>query len=123
MVDTVEIPQLDESQMRKLGANPAGRIGFDDRGNAIYEWRPSLSVDTQDADRLRADALDHPGLAIIDDASPAHARIQRNTNGLRLGYNPYESGQLDRKQARKPRDMRELSRWIELRRKMSPGGK
>lgn len=117
MVDTVEIPLLDERQIARL-ASPAGRIGFDDRGNAVYEWRPSLSVDNQEAEQLRADALAHPGLAIVDDAPPANAPIQRNATGLRVGYNPYDSGQLDKK-TRKPRDLRELSKWIELRKKMT----
>lgn len=122
MVDTVEIPLLDERQMAKLDASAAGRIGFDDRGNAVYEWRPSLSIDSQDADRLRADALDHPGLAIVDNAPPVNASIQRNATGLRVGYNPYQSGQLDDKKARKPRDLRELSKWIELKKKMAARG-
>ncbi|MEQ1582326.1 MAG: hypothetical protein ABL964_17190 [Steroidobacteraceae bacterium] len=41
--------------------------------------------------------------------------------GLRTGYNPYDSGQLAGKVARKPRDMRELSKWIELTKKLGAG--
>lgn len=109
---------LDEAGLRKLQSR-AGRIGFDERGNAIYQWqKSSLAADGEDADQLRAEALDHPGLAIVDEAPPPHAPIQRNAAGARIGYNPYESGQLDRKTARKPRDMRELSKWIELKRKL-----
>ncbi len=120
MVDTVEIPLLDEAGLSKLGVR-AGSIGFDDRGNAVYRWqKSSLGADGEDADQLRAEALDHPGLAIVDDAPPPNALIQRNAAATRIGYNPYESGQLDKKSARKPRDMRELSKWIELKRKLPP---
>jgi hypothetical protein len=122
VVDTVEIPLLDEARVAQVQAR-AGRIGFDERGNAIYQWqKSSLAADGEDADQLRAEALDHPGLAIVDDAPPAHAPIQRNAAGARIGYNPYESGPLDRKLARKPSDMRKLSKWIELKRKLADGG-
>lgn len=119
MVDTVEIPMLNEAGFARLQSR-AGRIGFDDRGNAIYQWqKSSLAADGEDADQLRAEALDHPGLAIVDEAPPPNAPIQRNAAGARIGYNPYESGQLDKQSVRKPRDMRELSKWIELKRKLA----
>jgi hypothetical protein len=96
-----------------------GEIAFDDRGNAIYQWSDAkLTSDTEQAERLRQKALAHPGLSIMDDDPRPEATIQANPKGLRLGYNPYESGMLDKK-ARKPkRDLRELSRWIETKRKL-----
>lgn len=120
MVDTVEIPALDSGRMRALRLTPSGRIGFDDRGNAVYEWQPQLRDDGADADERRAAALDHPGLAIIDDGtSLSETAIRRNTTGLRVGYNPYESGRLEGRKPKKPADMRKLSRWIELKRKLA----
>lgn len=122
MVDTIEIPALSEQQAdsNDKAARSAGKIAFDDRGNAVYEWQfaPFLE-DNLDGEQLRAQALDHPGLAIVDDEPPSSAPIRRNVVGARVGYNPYDSGQLDRKARRKPHDMRELSKWIQLRKRLA----
>ncbi|MFT3752600.1 MAG: hypothetical protein QM800_06880 [Paludibacter sp.] len=95
----------------------AGQVRFDERGNAIYEWRDAkLELDGQQAKRRRERALLNPTLSLVDDSPPANAPAMRNDQGLRVGYNPYESGQLARKAASKKRDMRELSKWIEMKR-------
>lgn len=120
MVDTVEIP-ADEQRAGGKDARSPGTIAFDDRGNAVYEWQfAPFTEDGLDGEQLRAQALDNPGLAIMEDPPP-QAPIRRNVTGTRVGYNPYDSGQLDRKSQRKPRDMRELSKWIELRKKLAAG--
>jgi hypothetical protein len=96
-----------------------GEIAFDERGNAVYQWkRESLELDNTLGERLRLKALEHPGLAIVDDDPPPGTMIKRNPKGLRIGYNPYESGMLERKERRRKTDLRELSRWIEMKRKM-----
>lgn len=120
MGDTVEIPILDETQRGNLQRRPAGRIGFDDRGNAIYEWQQAhLRLDGTDGDERRAAALDNPGLALVDDEPQPDAPIRRNLSGLRVGYNPYDSGELAHKAPRKPRDMHKLSQWIKLKKKLA----
>jgi hypothetical protein len=96
-----------------------GEIAFDDRGNAVYQWKDDQFVDdTEVGERLRKKALEHPGLSIVDDEPRSEAMIQSNPKGVRLGYNPYQSGLLDKKTHRSKRDLRELSRWIETKRRM-----
>ncbi|HEY8540081.1 MAG TPA: hypothetical protein VIL28_14525 [Steroidobacteraceae bacterium] len=121
-----------KDQLRKLGlrvrprttGKPAkgktpGRIEYDARGNPIYQWSdPSLAEDSERAERARNRALMHHGLAIVEDDPPANAPIRPNPKGLRLGYNPYESGVLGNKPRRKKKDLRELSKWIETQRKL-----
>jgi hypothetical protein len=116
-----------EDELKKLGlrirprtVTPArpdkpGQIAFDDRGNAVYEWREDLHQDGEDGEKARRRALAHPGLSIVDD-EPANAPIRNNHKGVRLGYNPYESGLL-KKEYKKKTDLRELSKWLELKRK------
>ncbi len=123
-----------EDELKKLGlrvrprttSRPAeaqpgkpGHIAFDDRGNAIYEWDADyLSEDSEAAERARRRALSHPGLSLVDDEPEANAPIRNNTKGARLGYNPYESGLLSRKEDKRTRDLRELSKWIELKKQL-----
>jgi hypothetical protein len=100
-------------------ARKPGHIAFDDRGNAVYEWNEELAAD--DAETARRRALAHPGLALVHEDPPPNAPIRNNVHGLRLGYNPYESGLLPKKPLRKKRDLRELSKWIETRRRLQRG--
>ncbi|HKU14418.1 MAG TPA: hypothetical protein VJQ52_08475 [Steroidobacteraceae bacterium] len=102
---------------RQQAPGAPGQIAFDARGNAVYEWRDGrLTEDGAAGERARENALANPGLAIVDDDAPANAPIRSNPKGLRVGYNPYESGLLARKAVRKKPDLRELSRWMEAKR-------
>ena len=99
-----------------------GQIGFDDRGNAVYEWDGTLTEEGDAGDRARNGALANPGLAIVEDEGPANAPIRSNPKGLRNGYNPYESGLLARKGKPKRRDLRELSKWMEAKKNAKADG-
>lgn len=91
-----------------------GQIAFDDRGNAVYEWKEDyLTEDGAAGERARDKALAHPGLTIVEDEGPRNSPIRNNTKGLRNGYDPYESGLLAKKGPRKKVDLRELSKWME----------
>jgi hypothetical protein len=110
-----------EPRVQKPGQ--PGQIGFDERGNAIYEWQDaSLTADGEAGERARDQALAHPGLAIVEDDAPANAPIRSNPKGLRVGYNPYESGLLAQKGLRKRRDLRQLSKWLEARKNAKTDG-
>jgi hypothetical protein len=96
-----------------------GRIAFDDRGNAVYEWNDDrFSEEGEAGERARRKALDNPTLAFAEEEPPTNAPIQNNAKGARLGYNPYESGLLQRKATGPKRDLRELSKWIEMKKRV-----
>lgn len=108
---------------RVVESKQPGRIAFDDRGNAIYEWTDDrLSEDGEAGERARQKALDHPGLSMAEEDHGNNAPIQNNAKGLRLGYNPYESGLLPRKSTGGKRDLRELSKWIEMKKRAGKNG-
>jgi hypothetical protein len=98
----------------------SGKVGFDERGNAVFNWGDDarLKEDSDTGERLRGKALSHAGLAIVDDDAPANAPIRPNPTGLRVGYNPYESGMLAKKDRKKKVDLEQLSKVLELKRKM-----
>ena len=88
-----------------------GKIEFDELGNAI--WVPSTAAVSGDV-MLRL--LDDPTLAITDDfAQKTNRLVQQNPAGMKKGYDPYDSGLLNKKQFKKKKDLRKLSEWIESR--------
>lgn len=84
-----------------------GRIEFDELGNAI--WVP-VSGDSDDVMRR---LLNDPNLAFSHDyGQGSEKRIQPNPRGVKQGYNPYESGLLQKKEWKKKKDLHRLSEWI-----------
>ena len=96
----------------------AGRLEVDDRGNVTWQWTDGglLADDTLGAAQ-RMQALVDPRLDVLDDADP-HSPLTVNTKGLKSGYNPYNSGALGKQSWKKKKNLRELSKWIELRKKV-----
>ena len=84
-----------------------GRIEFDELGNAI--WVP-LAGNSDDVMRR---LLNDPSLAFSNDyGQGTEKKIQPNPRGVKQGYNPYESGMLEKKEWKKKKDLRRLSEWI-----------
>ena len=98
----------------------AGHLALDDRGNVTWEWKPDddlLADDTLGAaERLRA--LVDPRLEVKDDDDPLNP-TRNNPKGLKTGYNPYNSGALGKRSWKKKKNLKELSKWVELRKKMA----
>lgn len=112
MVDTVRMkrPSFPEEE------TPTGRVTYDDRGNAIWQWR--------DDDAL-VDELAHPKLEIAEEYVPPPLHTQ-TLPGIpsplaqtpkAKGFNPYESGPVARVGAKPKKDLRALSEWIELKKR------
>jgi hypothetical protein len=99
----------------------AGHLGVDDRGNVTWEWQDEgdlLADDTLGgAERLRA--LVDPKLQVTEDEEDPLNPVRSNPKGLKSGYNPYNSGALGKQSFRKKKNLKELSKWIELRKKVA----
>ena len=100
-----------------------GRIGVDDRGNMTWEWSDDEHLQADDtlgaAERMRA--LVDPGLDVQNedfDPNDPLSRIQSTGKGIKSGYNPYNSGTLGKQSWKKKKDLRKLSEWIALKKKM-----
>ena len=104
---------------RKPPATPPagpGHVAEDDRGNMTWQWANDAALQADDTagaiERLRA--LVDPTLDVVDDDAPNSP--QHNPKGLKIGYNPYDSGALGKTERKKKKSLRELSNWIETRR-------
>jgi hypothetical protein len=103
------------------GTGEAGHLGKDDLGNVTWEWKNEGDLLADDslggAERLRA--LVDPSLQVKDDDDDPLNPLRSNPKGLKSGYNPYNSGALGKQAWKKKKDLRELSKWIELRKKVA----
>ena len=102
--------------------NNTGRVKFDDRGNAVWEWALKTGSFATEATGARLKKLDNPTLALAEDApaTAANERVKANPKGVVQGYSPYDSGLLE-KTAERPRktDLRRLSEFYKLRKQAS----
>jgi len=100
-----------------------GRVKFDDRGNAIWEWAIATGAFGREVSTERLHKLEHPALSLADDAPSPLDAVRANPLGTKKGYDPYDSGKLG-KTAAAPRrkDLRRLSEFFKLK-KQAAGNK
>jgi len=89
-----------------------GNVRFDERGNATYAWNDRQPPDNE---RQAQRALGRVELSLVDDVFDRAKTV--NERGARVGYNPYDSGLIPKKH-NKAADLRELSKWIETKRRL-----
>lgn len=95
------------------------RITFDGQGR-FARLRHDQSLQDHDLKvQFPGNSISHGIDLQLLEEPPRHGMpIQNNPAGLRMGYDPYESGLLPRRPKRKKIDLRELSRWLELKRRI-----
>ena len=106
-----------------VSTNVTGRVKFDERGNAVWEWAVKTGMFGAEVSTSRLKKLENQTLALADEApAPAAAHsaapvVKENRKGVTQGYSPYDSGLLVKAaEARKPKkDLRRLSEWFKLR--------
>jgi hypothetical protein len=112
--DRINMVRRLEAEYESRHGGGKGEVEFDELGNAV--WAPKGNIGTKEAvQRL----LNDDTLALRPDESIRSLdRVQENPGGLKKGYDPYDSGMLTKKQWKKPKDLRALSKWIEQKKKL-----
>ena len=100
-----------------------GRVKFDDRGNAVWEWSIATGAFGREVSTARLQKLEHPALSIAEDAPTPDENVRANPLGTKKGYDPYDSGKLGKAPAPpRKKDLRRLSEFFKLK-KQAAGNK
>jgi len=97
--------------------NNSGRVRFDDRGNAVWEWAVTTGSFAVDVSTSRLKKLENHTLALADDTPPPTDLVKPNPKGVVQGYSPYDSGLLAKNERApaKKKDLRRLGEFMKLR--------
>jgi hypothetical protein len=103
-------------------AKKTGRVQFDDRGNAVWEWSVATGAFGREVSTERLQKLENPALSLAEDAPTPFDHVKSNPLGTVKGYNPYDSGKLG-KAAAPPRkkDLKKFSEWVRLKKQANTG--
>ena len=96
------------------GDKSTGRVKFDERGNAVWEWQVTTGAFGMEVSTQRLQKLEHPALSIAEDAPTPFETVRANPLGTKKGYDPYDSGRLGKKAPPAKKDLRKLSEWLKL---------
>lgn len=116
-------PSADTARTTFAAKKQSGRVQFDDRGNAIWEWAVSTGAFGREVSTERLKKLENPGLSLADDAPTPFDKVKPNPQGVVKGYNPYDSGKLARTGPQpKKTDLRKLGDWLRLKKQAGNKG-
>jgi hypothetical protein len=106
------------TQSSGLTRNNSGRVKFDERGNAVWEWAVATGSFATDISTSRLKKLENQTLSLADEAPPpANGIVKPNPKGVVQGYSPYDSGLLAKnpRPPAKKKDLRRLGEFLKLR--------
>jgi hypothetical protein len=116
-------PSADTTRTTFAAKKESGRVQFDERGNAIWEWAVSTGAFGREVSTERMKKLENPGLSLADDAPTPFDKVKPNPQGVVKGYNPYDSGKLARSgPPPKKKDLKKLSDWLQLKKQAENKG-
>ena len=113
----------DDKGGAQIDGKSTGRVKFDDRGNAVWEWSVATGAFGREVTTARLQKLEHPALSIADDAPTPLDAVRPNPLGTKKGYDPYDSGKLGKRpEAPRKKDLRRLGEFLKLK-KQAAGNK
>ena len=117
-------PSADTQRTTLTPKKQSGRVQFDERGNAVWEWAVKTGVFGREVSSDRLKRLENPGLSLAEDAPTPFDKVKPNPQGVVKGYNPYDSGKLGRTgpAPKQRKDLRKLSDWLKLKKQAENNG-
>jgi hypothetical protein len=112
-----EKPKASEpaSPPKDAGEKSTGRVKFDERGNAVWEWQVATGAFGREVTTQRMQKLEHPALSLADDAPTPFETVRANPSGTKKGYDPYDSGRLGKKPEQPvKKDLKKLGESLKL---------
>lgn len=96
----------------------SGRVTFDARGNAVWEWSMSTGIFGRNVDSKRLRKLEAKDLKIVEDPTSKQKTFAlKPAKQVGGGFDPYNSSGAafvpTSKPTPKPKDLRRLSEWIQ----------
>jgi hypothetical protein len=107
-----QAPAEPSSKSGATGDKSTGRVKFDERGNAVWEWQIATGAFGREVSTARLKKLQNPTLSIADDAPTPFDKVRANPQGTKKGYDPYDSGRLGKSQKGPQKDLQRLSDWL-----------
>jgi len=98
----------------KSDPKSTGRVQFDDKGNAIWEWSIATGAFGREVSTERLQKLEHPALSLAEDSPTPLETVRANPLGAKKGYDPYDSGKLGKRPVPAKKDLRKLSEFLKL---------
>jgi len=105
-----------DDKPENLSTAKSGRVTFDDRGNAVWEWSMATGAFGREVDTKRLEKLEAKDLKIVEDPSKPDTRTAAPARAGR-GADPYNTAGPSAtppasSTTGKPTDLRKLGEWI-----------
>lgn len=104
-----------------VARNQSGRVKFDERGNAIWEWAVATGAFGREISTERMRRLENGSLSLADEAPTPAAETKPGLPGGVKGYNPYDSSKpaAGAPAPQKRTDLKKLGEWLKLKQQVA----
>ena len=118
-------PPADTMRPNSAAKKESGRVQFDDRGNAIWEWAVSTGAFGREVSTERMKKLENPGLSLADDAPTPFDKVKAESRkAWSKATTPTTAASSPRAgpQPKKKTDLKKLSDWLQLKKQAANKG-
>jgi hypothetical protein len=122
-------PETPQSPPPPASEKRSGRVGFDERGNSVWEWQLETGVYSRDVSTQKLKKLELGDLSIAETAAYKRPPGLGDTKAPMPGggFNPYDNAKALGKKfqptpstqpARKPTDLKKLEEWMKMKKRV-----